>query len=199
LTFSTTWPNFKAMKYRSLLSILILIICLSSFVYASDKETSHKTHLVIPEVAMLALQHEANSNIEFDGNVSNIAGSYIELSSAAQSSVWLNYSSVVSSNQKRKITATVLGNIPNGISIKVKTQGASNRGVGELGTGNGMVLLSNSPADIISGIGSCYTGKGIRNGQSLNYEVKIDNDLFYQNEIINDITLSVVYTLTDDN
>jgi len=194
-----TWSNFRPMNYRSYLSILILFICLKSIVYAGDKEVSHKAQVVIPEVAMLALQYESGSNLEFTGNTPNIAGDQFELSTVSKSPVWLNYSSVVSQNQKRKVTATVLGNIPNGVVLKIKTQGVSNQGVGELGKSKGMVRLSNSPADIISGIGSCYTGKGIRNGQGLTYEVEIDNDLFYQNEQISDLSLSVVYTLTDDN
>ncbi len=186
------------MKYKIVFSILILIFCLRSIGHASDKEASHKARVVIPEVAMLALQYDANSNLQFAANVSNTAGDQIKLNSVDQSSVWLNYSSVVSPNQKRKVTATVLGDIPNGIVLKVKTQ-ESSPGVGEIGTGNGTVLLSNSPADIISGIGSCYTGSGAQKGQQLLYEMEVNNQQFYNNEEIHDISLSVVYTLTDDN
>jgi len=186
------------MKSKIAFIIFILIICLRGTGYAIDKEASHKARVVIPEVAMLAIQHDANSNLQFAANVSNTAGDQIELNSVDQSSVWLNYSSVVSPNQKRKVTATVLGDIPTGMALKVKTQ-ESTLGVGETGSGNGTILLSNSPADIISGIGSCYTGSGVQKGQQLLYELEVNNQQFYRNEEIHDLSLSVVYTLTDDN
>lgn len=176
-----------------------MIICLRSIVYANDKVISHKANIAIPEVAMLTLQHETNSNSVFSLDALGTAGEQLNFDAVDQSSVWLNYSSVVAQNQKRKVTATLMGEIPNGIALKVKTLEESNPGIGEIGTSNGSVILSNSPSDIINGIGSCYTGSGVQKGHHLVYELEIDNKQFYQNKEIHDISLSVVYTLTDDN
>lgn len=187
------------MKFLRYISFFVLIICLRSVAYAGDHEVSHKARVMIPEVAMLALHNGGSQGVQFSVGAPNTAGDQVHLQSVDQSSVWLNYSSVVSPNQKRKVTATVLGNIPEGIALKVKTGQNAQIGIGETGTSNGIIHLSNNPSDIISGIGSCYTGHGINKGQQLTYELEINNDQFYHNNELNDLRLSIVYTLTDDN
>ena len=174
------------MKFLRYISFFVLIICLRSVAYAGDHEVSHKARVMIPEVAMLALHNGGSQGVQFSVGAPNTAGDQVHLQSVDQSSVWLNYSSV-------------LGNIPEGIALKVKTGQNAQIGIGETGTSNGIIHLSNNPSDIISGIGSCYTGHGINKGQQLTYELEINNDQFYHNNELNDLRLSIVYTLTDDN
>lgn len=187
------------MKYRITISFFLIGFLVSIFCSARDKEGSHKARVAIPEVALLALQFEGTSALNMVGNAPDIAGDQVNLKSANSSKVWLNYSSVVAKNQKRKVTATVVGEVPKGVILRLNIMESSGQGRGEMGRSNGKLALSNNPTDIISGIGSCYTGKGIQNGHLLSYEVEIDPAQLYQNNQAQEATLSVVYTLTDDN
>lgn len=187
------------MKYRDAVLIFFILISFANYSLASDKEAEHKASVVIPDVALLSLKSEGSSNVEFQSTTSASAGEKIALQSNQESNIWLNYSSIVTNNQKRKITATVVGDIPNGISIKLKAGENSGAGIGELGLSNGSIVLSKSPVDIISGIGSCYTGVGVQNGHLLSYDLEIDENSFYGTSENRETSVSVIYTLTDDN
>jgi len=193
------WHIFMSMKYRSLVATFFLLFSISQIGFAGDKNASHKAGVVIPEVALLDVLFEDSPNIQFQPSGAGIAGEQLGLKSDNNTSVWLNYSSIVAENQKRKVTATIIGEIPEGVTIKVQAHDGTGNGRGALGQSKGKVSLSNNPTDIIAGIGSCYTGKGIQNGFQLSYEVELDADRLYQNERIPSSTLNVVYTLTDDN
>lgn len=186
------------MNFKDALVLFFLLSFGALSSVASDNNSSHKATVSIPDVALLSLQFEGNSGIEFMAE-SKIAGDLIQLNATKKSAVWLNYSSVSSNNRNRKVTATVAGLIPEGIIVKVKAGQSTGAGVGMLGKSTGLVRLSESPTDIVSGIGSCYTGSGAQNGHLLSYELEIDEDLFYKNSESKETTLQVVYTLTDDN
>ena len=186
------------MKFKDAIFFVFFLFGLTCFAIARDKNTSHKAKVAIPDVALLALRFEENSRVDFVGTTTG-AGDQINLKSKQKPGVWLNYSSIGNGVQKRKITATVAGIIPVGLTVTLKAEESSGAGAGELGKSNGVVQLSESPSDIISGIGSCYTGSGIQNGHLLSYDVKIDEDAFYENPDSEESVLSIIYTLTDDN
>jgi hypothetical protein len=82
----------------------------------------------------------------------------------------------------------------------VEASQATGQGNGTIGQPIGKVALSGQPADVISGIGSCYTGKGVSNGHMLTYRLETDNS----GESMADLaqhqsSLQVIYTLTDHN
>ena len=187
------------MKYRSLISLLILLLLGNSFCLASDKNASHKSTVTIPEVALLSLQFEGNPGVQMTATAPTMAGTPLNLENHSNTTVWLNYSSVTAPDQKRKVTAMVVGEIPEGVTIKLNADESTGQGKGKLGKSNGKITLSNIPGDIISDIGSCYTGRGIQNGHKLSYSVEIDNAHFYKSIKAVETSLSVVYTLTDDN
>lgn len=187
------------MKLKGALTILFVGIVLVVFSQNHSNNVAHKTRVSIPDVALLALQFETNPTITLNTGIAHVAGDKIDLEADQNSSVWLNYSSISDGLQKRKVTATVIGDIPKGVIIKVKSEESRGDGNGELGKSNGTVVLSNTPSDVISGIGSCYTGTGLSNGHQLTYQLEIDEDEFYRSSDMSEATCSVVYTLTDDN
>lgn len=198
MTFFGQLHTFGIMTHKITYVLIGFLLGITLCSSAADKNVSHKATVSIPEVALLALQFEGNSNVDFVGS-STIAGDEISISEKSKTGVWVNYSSIAGDNQKRKITATIAGEIPEGVVLKVNAEQYSGSGKGKVGTSNGTVQLSESPVDVISGIGSCYTGSGIQNGHLLSYELEIDEDEFYKNQGNTSTTLSVVYTLTDDN
>ncbi len=199
MTFVLLRSNFSNMKHKGAFLVIIMLFSFTRFSLGIGENTEHKASVVIPDVALLSLQHDGNSNIELMGTSSSVAGSKIEMGGEATADIWLNYSSVCHKNQKRKVTATVVGELPEGVVVKLNAAGSVGAGKGALGKANGTVILSGNPSDIISGIGSCYTGCGVHNGHLLSYELEIDEDMFYQASENKLASVHVVYTLTDDN
>ncbi len=192
------WFTFSTMRFKDAILFIFFLFGLTCFAVAADKKASHKANISIPDVALLALHFEENSSVDFVGTTTS-AGDRISLKKKQKSGVWLNYSSIRDGVQKRKITATVAGAMPEGLIVTVKAEESIGDGDGELGKSNGVVQLSETPSDIISGIGSCYTGSGVHNGHLLSYNVKIDEDTFFESQISEEAVLNIVYTLTDDN
>lgn len=90
------------------------------------------------------------------------------------SSTYFQMTSIVPSNQTLKVTANVTGTIPAGTKLQLTvnpcTTGAGARG----NVSSTVTLVSNSPKDIITNIGSCYTGTTTTSGYNLYYSWGID-------------------------
>ncbi len=177
--------------------LFLIFVSLTSF---AQTKAEHDINVNIPEVALVALHSESEDAINFMATAPNIAGQEVQLIENEHPGFWINYTSVVRNNQRRKVTATVQGEIPAGFEIVLQASEGRGNGKGQLGNPKNKVTLSNMPVDVITGIGTCYTGQGIQNGHLLSYSIGLinDNDLYsqiYQSES----SLQIIYTLTDDN
>ncbi|NML68476.1 hypothetical protein HHL23_01480 [Chryseobacterium sp. RP-3-3] len=93
---------------------------------------------------------------------------------AANTTKWVNYTSAIpSGGLTRRITASVNQVIP-GVDIKVQAAAASGAGGGTLGTSSGLVTLSTTAANIITGIGGAFTGNGTNNGHRLTISLVVN-------------------------
>lgn len=179
---------------------LFLILLLISLGSNAQSNIEHDINVSIPEVALLSLQTDGAGEVNFVTGASNVAGLEINIEKKEHPGIWINYSSVVSANQKRKVVASVLGEIPAGLVIKLKTSESRGKGLGRLGHGQKEIALGNSPVDVISGIGTCCTGAGVRNGHLLTYSLELDNSAeAYEQLAFSQSSLQILYTLTDDN
>ena len=190
------------MKLKVIILTIIFISCLSLISTAQNSNSmSHNLNIQIPEVALLSLVSDAETNVDFNTNSTNIAGGEVNFSSVNNNRIWINYSSIISSTTpRRKVVAMVQGDIPEGVHLKVEASDYSGVGKGRLGKPAGEVELSNQPSDLILDIGSCYTGKGSKNGHYLTY--KLENEKSANNYAMisqQETSLNVVYTLTDYN
>ena len=178
----------------------MLILFLFSTVVEAQNSVKHDLNVDIREVALLALRFDGDGTIDFGSSTPGSAGQAINLASENTSEIWVNYSSIVERNKTRKVTATVLGEIPEGIELKVKASEYQGSGKGILGKPLDYVSLSNGSVDVISNIGSCFTGRGIQNGHMLTYSVELKEDHNAYDLLKEKKTsLQIIYTLTDDN
>lgn len=168
---------------------------------SQTNSATHKIDMEIPEVALLALVSDDASNLNFESNSPVEAGAPVDFSDVYQNNIWINYSSINrDKNHSRKIVALLQGEVPQGIRLLVEASEASGTGNGRLGLSSGTVALSGQPTEIISNIGSCYTGKGANNGHLLRYKLEFDDSSNSHSQVAQAGTsLSVVYTLTDAN
>jgi hypothetical protein len=190
------------MKFMSAILPVLLIAFMPGILLAQSNQANHKVNIEIPEVALLGLVSEDAGQVSLDVSAPSEAGSTIDFSTAQpDNSFWINYSSIIrSQHHRRKVIAVIQGDIPAGVRLFVEASQATGNGNGKLGQPVGKVALSGQPADVISDIGSCYTGVGTSNGHLLTYRLEADeagNNL--QSLTQQQASLNVVYTLTDHN
>jgi len=107
---------------------------------------------------------------------------------------YLQYTSIRASGVTKKVTAATDVAVPAGLSLLV-TAAAPTTGAGTRGTSGGRKALSTSASDVITGIGSCYTGIGATDGGLLTYQLFVNN---WTNVLSGGPTaVTVTYTLTN--
>ena len=189
---------------KSLVLTFVTILVFSSSIFAvakadEMKSASHNISITINDLALIGISStNGETNINLSPVAPTNAGEGLDFSKASDNSLWLNYSSIVSSSSAgRSITAKIVSDLPGGTSITVEPKSANN-GKGNVGTTAALITLSDTEQKIVSGIGSCYTGKSASNGVQLNYKLNMDEsnyaDLFNKQ-----YGVTVTYTITDLN
>ncbi|MCT2407249.1 hypothetical protein NZD88_06810 [Chryseobacterium antibioticum] len=114
---------------------------------------------------------------------------------SANTTKWVNYTSAIAlGGLTRRITASVNQVIP-GVDIKVQAAAAAGSGGGTLGTSSGLITLSTTAANIITGIGGAFTGNGANNGHRLTISLVVNT---YANLSARTNTPVVItYTITE--
>ncbi len=180
--------------------LILLLAGIPAIVSAQNNSSDHKIDVAIPQVALLGLVSDNSTIINTLSPIE--AGNAVNLSENGQNNgIWINYSSVNrDNNHQRKVIAMVQGKLPNGIHLIVEASEAGGSGKGKLGNPVGNVTLSEQPSDVITEIGSCYTGKGVNNGHYLTYNLKLDkSEDYYAHLSSEQNSVNVIYTLTDQN
>ena len=160
----------------------------------------HDVKIIIPNFAILDVEPEATLSIDLTAGEPTEAGTALNFANATNADLWLNYSSIVATSETRKITVQTSAAIPAGLELKVTAAPyAGADGGGITGAPTTEVTLSTTAADIVTGIGSCYTGDGNTNGHNLNYALNaIDAD--YGNIVSSTAgtTITITYTIVTE-
>jgi len=164
---------------------------LNTNVMAQANEAGESVSYTLPSMAVLDIEGTAPS-LTFTAPT---AGSSVAAVTSSES--WINYSSVVEVLSTNKVTVSIsAGTVPISTTLKVSAAPDAGNGNGAVGTPSSQLTLSGVAQDIITNIGSCYTGDGANSGHQLIYEWSVDAD-GYSNLVStsgNDIT--VTYTIT---
>jgi len=187
---------------RSMLCYFLLAV---SFIYAQtdNNENNHTLRIEIPEVALINVQSSSNTSIKFGGGSVVEAGQALKIDET-DNSIWINYSSIVGtqSDPSRNVTIQVSeGTIPNGLDLFVKAEKDSGYGGGKMGKPvSKMQLLTSTPLDIVTKIGSAYTGVGPNKGHNIAYTLKLKEEAgsYAQLNFDETTTLVINYTLSDN-
>jgi hypothetical protein len=185
----------------------IFFFCLSCFGLSSmgfSQDTNVDTHtltVTVPEVALLDLESTTSLNfgMTFLPPTGNEAGKKIN-NPLNNLTVWLNYSSIVTAaapDNIRKVTVKTDVISPGGVTFSVNAGADVGAGAGTVGTTTGNVSLNPVPDDLITGIGSCYTGTGPSKGHLLTYSAAV-NLPTYSSLVAGVKPIKVTYTLSDN-
>jgi hypothetical protein len=179
---------------------LVFMVSLFPITVFAQFDASHQIEIGIPEVALINIASNGNGDMNFSPFSGNEAGSTFVMNKGNKNkSTWLNYSSIKKGNShSRKVMAALQGELTDGIYLKVTPKIMQNTGGGDVGEADMTVVLTNRPTEVITGIGSCYTGKGVNKGFNLVYELEIDeSELDFARLNKTNLTFNVLYTLTD--
>lgn len=190
--FKTNYTMKNAIKIT-----LITILLIGQNNYAQDNnDTTSDFHTItveVPQFAIIDIELDATTNIDMNFTKPLEAGLPI-IAPIDDSSLWLNYSSIVSSGNTNSITTKINDLIP-GIDVNV-TAGSANGGFGTLGTPTSTVTLSTSDQSVINDIGSAYTEDGINKGHNLTYNIVSTGT--YGNIVADTHIVTVTYTITEN-
>lgn len=185
------------------LALTFAAFALSANLKAQDTKTdNHTITISVPEVALVDIEPAATKNITLGFTAPTEAGSAV-IPNTANTTLWLNYSSIISDAEpKRNVSVKVNPIIP-GIDIHVTAAGATGSGGGTLGTPAAQLTLSATDQTIISEIGSAYTGNGANNGHNLTYALAAGSGpggvaAYADLKVIATTDVSVIYTISDN-
>ena len=180
------------LSYRSLL-LLFIILSSRGMVSAQDKNIVEMPIVFsIPAIAL----------VDFAGSDKRIIfisdkGAEQIITPSTLDKTWINYSSIVDGNSTNSISVNLnSGNLPAEIRIKLDVGQDAGAGAGTMGKPIGQITLTPYPQEIINGIGSCYTGRGTQKGHQLIYSWEWMPPYDFDRSSIDNIEISVTYTLT---
>lgn len=186
-------------KKTAFILIIFLFPGLAFLGNSTGNRADHKTIITIPEVALLAVHSAITDETEIKSIAKNVAADNIYFNQTIQADCWINYSSVLNRNHHRKITATVSGEILSGMILKINVSDCRGNSIGNVGQGLQQVTLSNSPTEIVSGIGSGFKGTGAFNGHHITYDIEMKDAESYAVSSKINTSVYVIFTLSDDN
>lgn len=191
------------MKKQIFLSVVLLgVVSLSVNAQGDTNQNAHNVVIGVPAVALLDLEAASSTSITLGPTAPTEAGLPVTFN-AVDTSIWINYSSIIGSTTEpsRLVTAQITdGTVPAGTQLKVLAASASGSGDGTMGAPSAQVTLTSSAQNVITGIGSSYTGNGVNNGHNLSYSLNLiaSSGSYAQLDFDNSDTVTITYTLSDN-
>ena len=185
------------------LSIMFSLGLFSTTLLAQDtNNATHDVVIQIPEVALLDLESDTGDAITLGPTAPTEAGEAVTFP-AQDNSIWLNYSSIVGSlsEPSRNISVQITtGVTPAGTILSVTAGTDAGGGDGNVGSPVEEVVLSNEVQDIITNIGSSYTGDGVNKGHNLLYSLNLSPEAgsYALLDFDNSEAIEITYTLSDN-
>jgi hypothetical protein len=181
----------KEVNMRNLKAVLGIaaMLFLSGVAAAQTDDVSHD---VIMNVHAIAVIDVTTASVTLEVTAPLLGGD--DPQDDTDASTYLQYTSTVASGLTRSITAAwdTGDTAPAGCLLKLvaTTQG------GKKGSPEAQITMSDVAQPIITGIGSCATGRGTSSGANLTYTLEVDD---VESLIAGESkTATVTFTLTDD-
>jgi hypothetical protein len=197
------------MNLKNLLFASVIVLSANASFAQDTKVATHLVTISIPEVALLDLEFTpseftTSTAITLAGTAPTEAGLPMTFENATNSSIWMNYSSIVKGVALTRNVSVAITNgaVPTGLKLTVLASAPSSGGKGTLGTASTALILSGTKQDIVTGIGSTYTGNGPSNGHNLTYKLDYlanEADNYAALRFIDTAAapLTITYTLSD--
>lgn len=192
--------NSRKIKFFSIILISGMVAMTS---FGQDNNAAIQNVVIsVPQVALIDLEANGGTNIQLSPLAPQEAGLAVDFSKQTNTGIWVNYSSIVNSRTQpaRNITAQITsGAVPQGMVLSVVAGKDAGMGEGAMGIAAAQINLNNQAQNIITGVGSAYTGNGVANGHQLSYALTLENsnDAYAKLDFNQSTTLAITYTMTD--
>ena len=171
--------------------LLLFIVSSAVRIVSAQNKVEVPVLLSIPTLSLVGFAGSDN----FTYNTGNGAEQIITPSTLDKT--WINYSSVVDENSTNIISVSLSpGNYPAEITINLEVGPDAGAGAGTTGMPTGKIALTTQAQEIITGIGSCYTGQGVKKGHQLKYTWDWLPPYDLNHSLNDNMEVSVIYTLT---
>lgn len=192
--------NFKNLFFAA----LIVLSANAAFAQVADTNVAlHNVTINIPEVALLDLESTLGNDITLIGTAPTEAGEAMTFgASATNATIWMNYSSIIgtSTEPSRNVSVAITnGTVPVGLKLTVLAAADAGNGGGTMGGVSPVLTLTGDSQNIVTAVGSAYTGDGANNGHLLTYQLGYAGtptdytDLDFDNSDM----VTITYTLSD--
>ncbi|MFW6029459.1 MAG: hypothetical protein ACOCRO_04315 [Halanaerobiales bacterium] len=181
--------------------LLVMVLALGSISFAATDTATQTVSLHVDEMALLEIEGPSSISLAVTAPNNNIGRAPNGQNSFHSSigSMYLHYTSTVGMESSRSIS------VERGISDAIPAGTKLELGIKEMPTVFGNIgskttmyanLNNSGSQDIITGIGSCYTGDGSTDGPLFNYRFKVED---VSELVANDSSsITVTFTLTDN-
>lgn len=187
--------------YKKIILLISLVVLFFSFSIIVKAQNYNKAEmsltLKIPAIALIDFVVSGNQTITYSYSYSGPNQVEQIITPTTSDNTWLNYSSIVNSGLSNYITIHISsGSLPADVSLNVLIGADLGAGKGITGTSIGQVTLSTFPQNIITDIGSCYTGRGLYKGHQLTYTWENPESYNYSLKYDGGNAIAVTYTIT---
>lgn len=163
----------------------------TSNVNAQDEATETGSYTV-PAMEVITVVGGAPSLTLVEPTIGGTAIALIESNTS-----WINYTSIVATDASNKVSVAITtGAVPAGTTLKVVAAAHATAGDGTYGTPGAAITLSADAQDLITAIGSCYTGTGAESGHQLTYTWSVDDDKYATVKAAAAASITATYTIT---
>ncbi len=165
----------------------------------NGNSASNNVSLVLPQIVSLSISSANTTNVNFDLNADGLEAGEEFVIDEENSQLWLHYSCITTGPSNNRSITVESENIPSfsGLTFKVIASEHVGNGGGQVGDPTVVVTPSDIPTDIITDIGSAFTGVGNSNGHNLTYYLDYTGDFSALNVEDINYLINMTYTITD--
>lgn len=153
--------------------LIFTVFTVFAFLVANAQDSgtdSHDITISVPAVALVDIEPSANNSITMAFVAPTEAG--LPLTNPTDNTaLWLNYSSIIDGDNPDRTISVQVDAVYLGADILVEAAVYAGNGEGTMGTPSAQLTLTGIAQNIITGIGSAYTGDGANNGHNLTYSL----------------------------
>jgi hypothetical protein len=190
----------KKVTLKVITVLALSVLTANTFAATTGKVAKHDVKVSINAHSLVGIS--STNQIELNPVAPLVAGEGLNFDTepSSNSSIWLNYSSIIDESYN-SISVSMDGDkLPEGVTIEVVAGNDAGKGMGEVGqSSNEPVVLDKKAQTLISEIKNCYTGKGDGAGHQLTYSLKMKQTTEnYKALTSGSYTATVLYTITDN-
>lgn len=179
---------------KALFSTIIVSLFFFVNAFAQGSSTNHTVNVTVPEVALISIVGTDGNDVNLEFAELTEAGSWFTEVTSVGQDIKLRLSSVKPTATR---TVKVSASIPTGLILKVSAA-ANTGGKGKTGTPLADVNITGTAANLITGIGSGYTGNSADNGFPLTYALSAsDVTAAVETLAAGNPKIEVTYTITE--